>query len=66
MRGYWLPTGQAARVLGVSRQLLWQKCDRARNVDHFRGFVLGEHWRFDGSKYLINVGHPFIEEAVNG
>lgn len=62
----WLSTGQASRSLGVSRQKLWRLCDRARNVEHFRGFVIGEHWRHDGRDYLINVDHPSIMVAING
>jgi hypothetical protein len=62
----WLSTVQAARALGISRQTLYNKCDRACHVDHYRRLILGEHWMPGIHGYLINVAHPCIKEVFNG
>ena len=65
MQKQWLPLGEAAKKIGVSRQKLWSICDRARHVNN-RLAVFGVHWRHDGRRYLIDVKHPDIKEVFCG
>jgi hypothetical protein len=53
----WKSLSEAAPILGVSRQTLWRRLDRARWNDGRRpgAPIMGVHWRHDGRQYFVDT-----------
>lgn len=62
----WKTIPEAARQLGMSRQMLWKRVDHLRFYANQVPFPrYGEHWRYDphGNRYYINMSADRVQEA---